>query len=295
MQESAAAKHKSPSQVGIIVAGMHRSGTSATARVVNLLGADITRDLMPPEPQTNATGFWESTAVAGIHDKLLSSLRSAWDDPLPLPQGWLTTEFARQAKRKLADEITREFGGGRAFVAKDPRITRLLPLWLVILDDLGVEPIVVIPFRNPEEVALSLAKRNKFSLEKSMLLYVCANLDVELASRGQRRIFVDYEKLLEDWRPFAKNLMQMGADLLPEPQPESDQKIDRFLDSSHRRNRSSRVGLAGIPGLPRTVMDVYDQLLRAAETGDDAQVRSSFDRIRDVFSDATRLFSGTIV
>src|SRR5438270_30655 len=37
----------------IIVAGMHRSGTSAVARVVNLLGADITRRLMPAFPGDN--------------------------------------------------------------------------------------------------------------------------------------------------------------------------------------------------------------------------------------------------
>jgi len=250
---------------------------------------------MPPVPETNATGFWESTTVTAIHDELLSRLRSAWDDPLPLPQNWLATEFAQQARRKLADEIRREFAGSRAFVAKDPRITRLLPLWLALLDDLGFEPIIVIPFRNPEEVALSLVKRNQFSLEKSMLLYVCANLDVELASRGQRRIFVHYEKLLEDWRPFAANLMQIGGNLLPVPQPESNQEIDRFLDSDHRRNRSSRGGLSGIPGLARTVMDVYDHLIHAAEVGDDAQVRASFDRNRDAFFEATRLFSGAIL
>jgi hypothetical protein len=250
---------------------------------------------MPPEPTTNATGFWESTTVTAIHDELLSRLRSAWDDPLPLPQNWLGTEIAQQARRKLADEIRREFAGSRAFVAKDPRITRLLPLWLVLLDDLGFEPIVVIPFRNPEEVALSLVKRNQFSLEKSMLLYVCANLDVELASRGQRRIFVHYEKLLEDWRPFAANLIQTGGDLVPVPRPESHQEINRFLDSDHRRNRSSRGDLAGIPGLARTVIDVYDQLIHAAEVGDDAKVRASFDRSRDAFSEATRLFSGTVL
>jgi hypothetical protein len=295
MQEGEGTGRKSPSKIGIIVAGMHRSGTSATARVVNLLGADIARDLMPPQPQTNATGFWESTAVAGIHDELLAGLRSAWDDPLPLPQNWLATEFAQRAKRKLAGEIRKEFAGSRAFVAKDPRITRLLPLWLELLDDFEIDPIVVIPFRNPMEVALSLMRRNQFSLERSMLLYACGNLDVELASRGQQRIFVHYEKLLEDWRPFAARLMQMGGNLLPVPPPESPREIDRFLDSSHRHNKSTRTELAGIPDLAQTVVGIYDQLIQAAQIEDDTQIRSPFDRIRDTFSEGTRLFSGIVL
>jgi len=31
----------------IVIAGMHRSGTSALTRVVNLLGADLAADLVP--------------------------------------------------------------------------------------------------------------------------------------------------------------------------------------------------------------------------------------------------------
>jgi len=293
MQEGEGTGRKSPSKIGIIVAGMHRSGTSATARVVNLLGADIARDLMPPQPRTNATGFWESTAVAGIHDELLSRLGSAWDDPLPLPQGWQATESARQAKRKLADEVAKEFVDSRAFVAKDPRITRLLPLWLELLDDLGIDPLVVIPFRNPMEVALSLMKRDRFSLERSLLLYACGNLDVELASRGRRRIFVHYEKLVEDWRPFAATLMQTAR--LPAAAAESHKAIGRFLSANHRHNKSTRGQLEDVPYLAQTVVDVYDQLLHAAQTGDDAQVCSSFDRIRNTFSDAIRLFSGIVL
>src|SRR5215470_17990760 len=47
----------------IIVAGMHRSGTSATARVINLLGADIASDLLPSIPGNNDRGFWESATT----------------------------------------------------------------------------------------------------------------------------------------------------------------------------------------------------------------------------------------
>jgi hypothetical protein len=84
---------------------MHRSGTSATTRTISLLGADIARDLMPSMDENNTKGFWESIAVANIHDSLLCRLGSGWDDPMPLRDRWLDTEQARQAKDALAREI----------------------------------------------------------------------------------------------------------------------------------------------------------------------------------------------
>src|SRR5205085_11585012 len=61
----------------IIVAGMHRSGTSPTTRLINLLGADVARDLLPAQPD-NPRGFWEPAAVVEIHDRLLAALGSSY-------------------------------------------------------------------------------------------------------------------------------------------------------------------------------------------------------------------------
>jgi len=36
-------------RTAIIVAGMHRSGTSATTRIINLLGAQLARELIPAD------------------------------------------------------------------------------------------------------------------------------------------------------------------------------------------------------------------------------------------------------
>jgi len=107
--------------------------------VVNLLGADIARDRMPASAGNNDRGFWEPKAVVNIHDRLLHALGSSYDDPLPLPDRWLETDDALQAKRQLADEINKKFSDSSLFVVKDPRISRLLPLWLALLDDLGIE------------------------------------------------------------------------------------------------------------------------------------------------------------
>ena len=111
----------------VIVCGLHRSGTSAVTRLVNLLGADIAGDLLPKDPN-NSRGYWESRAVIDIHAGLLRAVGMGSDpfDPVPLRTDWLTTGFARDAKSRLADLIQSRFADSRLFVVKDPRISRLL-------------------------------------------------------------------------------------------------------------------------------------------------------------------------
>ena len=54
-------------QTCILVVGMHRSGTSALTRVLNLLGAELGEGLMAPAPG-NPGGFWEKREVADLND-----------------------------------------------------------------------------------------------------------------------------------------------------------------------------------------------------------------------------------
>ena len=54
--------------------------------------------------------------------------------------------------------------------------------------------------RNPLEVAASLATRNGFSREKSLLLWSSYMIAAERDTRDSLRVFVSYERLLGDWR-----------------------------------------------------------------------------------------------
>ena len=48
-----------PARRAIVVAGSHRSGTSALARVLSLVGCDLPKHVMPPLAGNNELGFWE--------------------------------------------------------------------------------------------------------------------------------------------------------------------------------------------------------------------------------------------
>jgi hypothetical protein len=279
----------------IIVAGMHRSGTSAIARIVNLLGADISKDLLPPVPGNNDRGFWEPIQIVNIHDRLLRALDSSYDDPFPLPENWMETRAAKQAMLKLAEEIEKDFSERDFFVIKDPRISRLLPLWLKLLDSAAVEPIIVIPVRNPLETAASLKKRDQFSLTKSFLLYLRSNLEVELASRGRQRIFVSYSTIMSDWSSFASKLFESANGHLPCLRAGSIVEINEFLSADLYHNRFTRDQLSAATDVPTAAIEMFERMNCINEIGDEHQLEQAFDRLRERLDEATKLFQGVFI
>jgi hypothetical protein len=281
------------SKLCILVVGMHRSGTSAVTRVVNLLGAGIARDLTPPQADNNERGFWESEAIIAIHDELLAALGAAWDYPFQLPKNWLQSNFAREAKRKLAERIGNDFADSRTLVVKDPRIARLLPLWLELLDELQIEPLLVIPFRNPLEVVDSLEKRQAFSPQKSLLLYLWSYLDTEAASRGRPRLFIGYDSLLADWRSFAARIQALSGGRLSTAENASND-IEAFLTTDLHHNRRHDRALARRLGKRSPVLEVFNGMRELENIGERPAVFLSFDRLHTSVASVADLFAGLV-
>ena len=90
---------RAPGAKGLLVLGMHRSGTSALTRLLNLHGAVLGDDLLPAG-HDNPSGFWELREAVAIHERLLAGLGMAWDDPRALPPDWQDGEKKEKRKRK---------------------------------------------------------------------------------------------------------------------------------------------------------------------------------------------------
>ena len=58
---------------------------------------------------------------------------------------------------KVKQLVACEYGDEPLFMLKDPRISLFLPIWTAGLGELGIASHVIISFRNPIEVAQSLA------------------------------------------------------------------------------------------------------------------------------------------
>jgi GT2 family glycosyltransferase len=222
--------------VALLVLGMHRSGTSAVTRVLNLSGVALGDDLMPPAPD-NPLGFWEHQGIVSVHDALLVALDRRWDDPRPMPDGWLDSEPARRAGEAIAEVVRRDFAGVRLWAVKDPRLCRLMPLWRRVLEDLGIEPRVLLVSRHPREVAGSLLRRDALPVAIGELLWARYLLDAVRGSEGCRRCMVAYDDLLEDW-PDAVRRIDHALALQLTANDDRGREIEAFLSPQLRHHRA---------------------------------------------------------
>ena len=183
----------------ILVLGMHRSGTSAVTRCLNLLGAEVGDKLLPPA-EDNRSGFWEHADVVAVHEELLKDLGRVWHDARALPEGWLLSAAARKARGKLARLISGEFDAGALWAIKDPRLCRFVPLWREVLLESGLDAVALLVVRHPAEVARSLNARDGLRCETTCLNWLEHFVEAETATRGMPRSLLAYDDLLSDWR-----------------------------------------------------------------------------------------------
>lgn len=223
------------SRQAILVLGMHRSGTSALTRVLGLSGATLPAHPMGAS-ELNPRGFFESDAIYRLHEELFEAFGTAWDDLSPMPDGWVDTGLGRQFVEKMVEVVRGEFDAAPLFVVKDPRACRLVPFWNTVLQRIETEPLYVLPVRNPLEVSSSLWRAQGVHEQHGRLLWLQHVLMAERDTRGERRVFLTYDQLLEDWRAVLKRLAS-GLDLtFPRASRRVAAEIDGFLTESLRHH-----------------------------------------------------------
>ena len=221
--------------VGVVVLGMHRSGTSALTRVLNLAGAELNEPLLELAPD-NPAGHWESERVLDLHIAIHRVLRLDWRDWRPLDFGRLDRNAFAELVAPLARFLREAFAATPLFAIKDPRLCRLMPLWRAAFDEAGMGMRVVVTSRHPLEVAQSLLARNEMPVEETLAVWLRYVLDAERGSRGVARSWTSYEALLGDWRAV---LDRIGRDLgiaWPGRNATTEALADDFLDRSLRHH-----------------------------------------------------------
>ncbi|HET7760158.1 MAG TPA: hypothetical protein VFK62_09565 [Gaiellaceae bacterium] len=139
-------------RTGVVVTGMDRSGTSATARLIALLGLHppAATDLVAAR-DTNPTGVWESRSLASLNVRLLQAVGSDERFPLVLEPGWERDTRLDSSRAEAREAFGRSFPA-TPWVWKDPLHCLVLSFWRDVLAD----PLaVVLVTRNPLEIAAS--------------------------------------------------------------------------------------------------------------------------------------------
>jgi glycosyltransferase involved in cell wall biosynthesis len=243
----------------VVVLGMHRSGTSALTRCLNLVGMDLGSHLLSPA-KMNAKGFWEHGDAVRINDQLLEALGLYWYDLRPLPAGWMTSAAADTARDEIRMIVKRDFDGVPLWGLKDPRLCRLAPLWIDVLEEMDIRIVTVLMIRSPVEVAESLSRFPDYrltaplSIPQGVLLWAQDLAESVIAAHSVPKVMVDYEHLLSE--PVAV-VSKIGSELglvWPILPAERSEAILSFLDVGLRTHRSG-VSADRVPPLVTELVD----------------------------------------
>jgi len=262
----------------LVVLGMHRSGTSALTRVLNLCGAYLPDKLRPPKLGANDKGFWEAEDVIDLNERVLGSLGGAWNRvPLALPDaGPVFDEFVHDAQAV----VDSEYGDNETILIKDPRIGVLAPLWHAALIASGYRPVYVVPVRNPLEVANSLHARGDMSVREGMALWFeYMQRIADFAGNGAELMYVRFEDLFLDWRELVGRIsdrLDIGLNIHSRAA-----EVDAFLEPALRRQTFSEQALdaypddAGMSGIRARYRDCLGRCERVAVARPSATIQSA--------------------
>jgi hypothetical protein len=174
---------------------MHRSGTSAITRALNLLGFPLGSADDLHHGWDNPGGHWESSALIDCNDCILGAMGGSWEMPPRLRIGWENRPPATGLLEDMHRSFRVAYGEvGGAWVWKDPRTCLTFPLWRRVLPD----PTVVIVLRDPHHVARSLKARESMRTAYGLALWRLYTASAALASAGLPTVVVRYGDVVRD-------------------------------------------------------------------------------------------------
>lgn len=237
---------------GLIVLGMHRSGTSVLGGLINKMGLKTGGPLIKPG-EDNSKGFFERIDVVLQNDYLMKlqkvhygSRTEAFDTATGLYHAlvglhgggktrdesgrdgpYIDPNFFNEGKRAL------KFLNDKAnypWMLKDPRLCITLRTWLPLLN---ANPAVLFTYRHPMDVARSLNKRYElYPIGKGLRLWYVYNMRATLQSQDLCRIVTSHKKIMEtpmtELRRIREELVSKCNMIVPRELPEAE--VSEFVD-----------------------------------------------------------------
>ena len=252
----------------LLICGMHRSGTSLTAKLFELFGFSLGDHLMQANID-NPKGFFEDLDVVALNDHLIAHNEAAWDVP---PQSvdrqltWTDTQL-----KQACDLLKEKASGVTRFAIKDPRLCLLLPFWEQVISEIDATCRTCIVYRNPLDISGSLESRNQLSQPTGLILthYYWSAL---LAAAPSDAIYLDYDLLLND---FDTQVERLGLWIGEKASANSIELFKRdFVDSSLRHHQHSLADLRKNKDVPSELAAIAEELSAKAASTDHPSSRS---------------------
>lgn len=259
----------------IVVLGMHRSGTSAITRGLQVLGVGLGDRLIPPIEGNNAKGFFEDIDLNAFNSEMLQAIDSDWHYVSPIDASDVDALRKKGYFIRAVELICLKVGDAPIFGFKDPRVAKLLPFWKEVFEHCQFDVGYVLALRHPLSVVKSLAKRDGFDSEKSYMLWLGHVLTSLSNTEGYMRVLVDYDQLMNAPE---RELERIAKCLALQIDPNELQRYkSEFLDEGLRHTVYNLSDLLLDDTCPPLVHEIYTDLLDVAtdiRRIDDAELQS---------------------
>ena len=260
-----------------LITGMHRSGTSMTAQILNAMGAPFTPiEEMIGANEWNKGGYFESKRVVDLNTQLMLGAgidTSIWLNPPESPFKRLTSfmttpkwryflprndQYIARRANKISQEIQSYGTANTDLFVKDPRFAITHQAWTKHSDVKGV----ILSFRNPESVARSIKKRDLFPRFVSFNTWYQHNVEfLKNVMPETPIILIDYDRFFDDSASdYISRLAVSIAEVTKhEMLPEA---VENVINRAERHYQSE-----SLDRLPHKIREAYKTLIECSETG----------------------------
>lgn len=230
-------------RLGVIILGMHRSGTSALGGLINKMGLKTGGPLIQAA-EDNEKGFFERIDVVLQDDYLMQKQGVHYShntykyDPLVGVKHVLNDDgkFFKEGHRGLAFLNNQE---NYPWMLKDPRLCITLRTWLPLLNFI---PAVLFTYRHPMDVALSMNKREfeRFAVNKGLRLWYVYNKRAILQSHDLCRVVTSHRKVMQQpHQELARIFDELHGCGVDVPHQLTDEEVSSFIDIKLQHGRST--------------------------------------------------------
>lgn len=225
-----------PPSRAVLVLGMHRSGTSALARGLQMLGVYLGNNFLKPQPD-NPTGYWEDQTICDLNERLLAILGLRWEDVALIDNARWHESEVEALRAEAVNYLRSQFLSHPLWGFKDPRTIRLLPFWRSAFHGLEVDDRYLVVIRNPLSVALSLSQRQAMDAKTAHLLWLVYVLPYLSEIANRPFIVTDYDLVMANPRRQLERIAYRLTIQLDDANKSGiEQFAGHFLDSTLRHS-----------------------------------------------------------
>ncbi|HEX6255785.1 MAG TPA: hypothetical protein VFZ70_08225 [Euzebyales bacterium] len=270
----------------LLVVGSGRSGTSVLAGLLSRLRFHVPQPEVVPDV-TNPRGFGEPQWVVEFHTRVLRSAKVQVTDARP--GAWALAgrrSYEQRDRDTLRKWLSHEFSQADNVLIKDPRLLWFVPLWRTVGEDLGAKVRFVTMLRHPAEVVKSKETwYDAMSNPANRLAgWVNTMLYTERSTRDDKRSYVLFEDLLEDWTlSVARAGKELDLDVLNKARTQEMRDASEVIDRKLHRSKASLKDIPAPDELRNFAQRVWDELVLLADqhTNDVTAVQRRLDEIRE--------------